>query len=357
MLVKQDIERQMVTKTKTRISADASPEIEAQAVTALPVADSVDVAITAALCRLLGDDEHGYAVRRCDGLSPPCAFFVTESGLAFCPVDDRCIPLIANIADLAVTCSVLDDADDMLRFVENILSVSLEPLGETIDANKLTGLCFHITGPTGAMLLAVQSDQKAAAFWTDCANAVDINDATLPVVIALSFTAAMLSIADASGIAGGDLLLLPPSAPMQFGGTALPLNGVFSIYSGTFIVTDQPITLHQGQSMTNLKDDTEDAGSTPLQRFDVPVSIRLPDQLISAATLAAMVPGSSISIGPLLQGLPIEMFIGGKRLASGEIVQIGGSFAVLVDERMSTDTHRPYSANGEAVSTESVEDE
>jgi flagellar motor switch protein FliM len=70
--------------------------------------------------------------------------------------------------------------------------------------------------------------------------------------------------------------------------------------------------------------------------FTVPVTLRLPEQAVDAATLAALTPGMVIPLSPLVQGLQVDLLVGGRRIARGEIVEMGASFAVHVDESFSS---------------------
>ena len=69
--------------------------------------------------------------------------------------------------------------------------------------------------------------------------------------------------------------------------------------------------------------------------FSVPVTVRLPVQHFDAATLGALREGSSLPIVPLTQGLQVELLVGGRKIATGSIAEIGDSFAVVIDSKVS----------------------
>jgi flagellar motor switch/type III secretory pathway protein FliN len=62
----------------------------------------------------------------------------------------------------------------------------------------------------------------------------------------------------------------------------------------------------------------------------VPVTVRLPAQHFGAAALAALGQGSTLPLAPLTQGLQVELLVGGRKIAEGEIVEIGDNFGILI---------------------------
>ena len=71
----------------------------------------------------------------------------------------------------------------------------------------------------------------------------------------------------------------------------------------------------------------------PASDFMVPLTIRLPDRMTSAASLSALVPGTTLPLGPLTEGMPVELRVADRLLARGELVQLGDRFAVLIESR------------------------
>jgi flagellar motor switch/type III secretory pathway protein FliN len=67
------------------------------------------------------------------------------------------------------------------------------------------------------------------------------------------------------------------------------------------------------------------------ENLEVPVSCILADLTISAAEIAALVPGSVIPL-PADALLKAELRAGNQRIARGEVVRIGDRLALLVAE-------------------------
>ncbi len=148
--------------------------------------------------------------------------------------------------------------------------------------------------------------------------------ASVPVVFRLLVEGPRLPVAEAGDLAPGDLVLLAarPGATLDAdNGTAFA--GQCDLSSGSF--TPHP----QGGPMA--------ADSSAPRDFAVPLTLRLPDRMTSAASLAALRPGMALPLGPLTEGMPVELLVAGRPLARGELVQLGDRFAVLIEERAAID--------------------
>jgi flagellar motor switch/type III secretory pathway protein FliN len=55
--------------------------------------------------------------------------------------------------------------------------------------------------------------------------------------------------------------------------------------------------------------------------------------MTSAASLSSLAPGMTLALGPLTEGMPIELRVADRLLARGELVQLGDRFAVLIESR------------------------
>ena len=51
---------------------------------------------------------------------------------------------------------------------------------------------------------------------------------------------------------------------------------------------------------------------SPARDFAVPLTIRLPDRMTSAASLAALRPGTTLPLGPLTDGMAVELLVAGR---------------------------------------------
>lgn len=97
-----------------------------------------------------------------------------------------------------------------------------------------------------------------------------------------------------------------------------PVTGMIDLTTGVFSA---------GQYGASMPDDT------PAADFMVPLTIRLPGRMTSAASLSALVPGTTLPLGPLTEGMPVELRVADRLLARGELVQLGDRFAILVESR------------------------
>ena len=76
------------------------------------------------------------------------------------------------------------------------------------------------------------------------------------------------------------------------------------------------------------------SATTSANGFSVPLSIRLPNRMTSAAELSAMQPGTTINIGAVTQGLPVSILVADQEIARGELVQVGDQFGVLIEQKI-----------------------
>jgi len=79
--------------------------------------------------------------------------------------------------------------------------------------------------------------------------------------------------------------------------------------------------------------ESSDAAPSP-RDFAVPITLRLPEQRVSAAALADLRPGVALPLGPVAEGMMVELLVAGSPLARGELVQLGDRFAVLIESRV-----------------------
>jgi flagellar motor switch/type III secretory pathway protein FliN len=145
----------------------------------------------------------------------------------------------------------------------------------------------------------------------------------MPAVLRILVHGPRVGIAEAGDLAAGDLVLLSPrpAATIEQDDGA-GHTGQLDFATGNF--TPHP----QGAPM---------ADEPPARDFAVPLTLRLPDRATSAASLAALRPGMALPLGPLTDGMPIELLVAGRPLARGELVQLGERFAVLIEELSAID--------------------
>jgi flagellar motor switch/type III secretory pathway protein FliN len=218
--------------------------------------------------------------------------------------------------------ALLDRADPLLMRVERLLGLSLEPIGieaEAIDDRVI--LSFAGEGVVGT--IAISPAHPGREEWQARARALPPAAATMPAVLRILVHGPRVGIAEAGDLAPGDLVLIAPRPAAtieQEDGAGHP--GQLDFATGNF-------TLHpQGAPMVD---------EPPARDFAVPLTLKLPDRATSAASLAALRPGMALPLGPLTDGMPIELLVAGRPLARGELVQLGDRFAVLIEERSAID--------------------
>jgi flagellar motor switch/type III secretory pathway protein FliN len=265
---------------------------------------------------------------------PDAKAFVADERLAFAILSATGNCVLNGDESVDHACDVLDAADSLLRNVEEALGILIAPIAIRPTRQSVFGadnaLILQINDQEKALLLAMQPDAEQSARWIEAARSTAPDLSAVPVPLSIEFEATRLPVTDTARIEGGDMLLLPCFAKALWqcalpSTALLPRNAVIDLqlmilkFGGAFY--DEVET---GMS--------EDQANEASAQFNVPVTIRLPTQYVDAATLAGLHEGSSLQLGLLVQGLPVELLVGGRRIAAGEIVEVGDNFAVLIDE-------------------------
>jgi flagellar motor switch/type III secretory pathway protein FliN len=305
--------------------------LEANKVQSLPKLDPARMELTNALLKLLSsgmDAEIAVDI-------PNMKAFVAENGLAFALLSETGACMLGSDESVDHACEVLDAGDAILQQVEERLGIDIEPVATHPAAQTAFGsedaIVLHLAHGAQTLLLAIHSDADQRSRWIETAAIVTIDLTSVPVPLTIEFEAAKLPVAEASQIDGGDMLLLPRKLLATWhGGEEYPArHGVVDLIAMTL----QPKGTYHDEEESGMSDDETANTQTA---FRVPVTVRLPAQYVDATTLAALQAGGSLQLGPVVQGLPVELLVGGRRIASGEIVEIGENFAVLIDERKSS---------------------
>lgn len=261
---------------------------------------------------------------------PDMMAFVTEDGHAFAPLSVSGSSLLREDDDIDRVCAALDACDPLLEKMEGFLKVRFE----TVAVERSTNTAFshdgaivaEVSGTHGSVLIALEPSDTQRAEWIALAKVAKPDLSQIPVAFVLEFEAAKLAVGEAALIEGGDLLLLPRRASALWQAADDGRSSVATVELAAMAVTAAAIYDEKDDGMN------DDDASDETVAFKVPVTIRLPVQYVDAAALAALRSGSSLMLGPLISGLAVELLVGGRRIGSGEIVEIGDNFAVLVDE-------------------------
>jgi hypothetical protein len=292
----------------------------------LPRLDVLQSEAAHALLRLLAADD----VRLAIGDAPELfshAFIVNDAMAFMLP------GLGSDEPDIDALCNALDAADPLLSHIEARLGQALDPTGLLPITQTAFGrenaVVLNVQKGDLSLSLALYPDEAMLAAWRDRADTVAINPANVLVPVTLDCVAARLPVADAAGIAAGDLLLLAKTLQAALmAGNGLNENGLLEFNNGNWRVG----------AFADAEDDMIDGedGQAGGSGFTVPVTMRLPQQAVDAATLSALAPGMVIPLSPLVQGLAVDLLVGGRRIARGEIVELGENFAVHIDEAFSS---------------------
>jgi flagellar motor switch/type III secretory pathway protein FliN len=266
--------------------------------------------------------------------TPQAKAFVVDECLAFAILSKSGACMLGRDDSVDHVCEVLDGADALLWHIENGLGISIEPraiqpVADTVFAAN-DAIILQISDLENTLFLALQPDVGQSATWLKAAESATPDLSAMPVPLSIDFEATRLPVADAERIERGDMLLLPRCVKAMWQ-SALP-STVFLPRQALLDLKDMTLKFggaHYDEEEIGMSDDDV---KDPSAKFSVPVTIRLPTQFVDAATLAGLHEGSTLQLGPLVQGLPVELLVGGRRIAAGEIVEVGESFAVLIDE-------------------------
>ncbi|MGN7997531.1 FliM/FliN family flagellar motor C-terminal domain-containing protein [Sphingomonas sp. 22176] len=279
----------------------------------LPRVDPARDALAGAVARLL---EHaGFAVEII-AAPPRGSWFRCADGSLFRPGGAVLHP--ERIAEAA---AALDDAEPLLLALEQALGLQLEPddLGSVADDDALHFVLSR-EGLDAALLLPC--GHPHAANWRAEADGLTPLAARLPVLAHLLVQGPRLGIAEAGDLAPGDLVLVGARPRATLEAPHFGRAGQLDLAAGSF--TPHP----DGAPM-----DSSDAAPSP-RDFAVPLTLRLPEQRVSAAALADLRPGVALPLGPISEGMAVELLVAGSPIARGELVQLGDRFAVLIESRV-----------------------
>jgi flagellar motor switch/type III secretory pathway protein FliN len=296
--------------------------------------DPAKVGLTNAVLKLLSGEMNVVIASNI----PDAKVFVADEHMAFAILSKNGNCILGSDESVDHTCDVLDAADSMLCYAEKALGIMITPVAvrPTLQSAFCVddALILRISDREKTLLLAMRPDAEQSARWIEAARSTAPDLSAMPVPVSIEFEATKLPVADTARIEGGDMLLLPRCVKALWQSALpstaqLPRNAVIDLRNMTLkfggAYYDEVET---GMSDDNTDDDTKETSAS----FNVPITIRLPTQYVDAATLAGLHEGSSLQLGPLVQGLPVELLVGSRRIAAGEIVEVGENFAVLIEK-------------------------
>jgi hypothetical protein len=289
---------------------------------AVPAVDPDRQAAAVRLARSLASDGAEPTLHVAIERAPrPGCWFLSADGPAIRVdvVDGRAAALHPDRADAAV--AALDALEPLLDRIEALTGWVMEPEATAAEAPADAILLRLEVGGT-RFALAVPP-----ALWSVAdAAAPGAALARVPLPARLGAVAAHLSVEDAGALAPGDLLVLHPA----------PWAGVLGVApAGDLAVVYDPVTGAVASGRLDGGDGVAE-GVEGVRGFRVPVEIRLEGASATLEELAALREGGTLALGPLTAGLRVDLTVGGRPIANGEVVRLGDRYAVLV-ERVASD--------------------
>lgn len=234
-------------------------------------------------------------------------------------VDGRAAALHPDRVDAAA--AALDALEPLLDRIEARTGWVVEPEA-TADAPPAESVVLALVSGATRFALAVPPALWAAEEPLASGAAL----ARVPLPGRLGAVAAHLSVEDAGALAPGDMVVLHPA----------PWAAVLRVEpAGDFAAGYDPgtglLTSGRGSGRSELNQGGEGGGADPLRGFRVPVEIRLDGASATLEELATLREGGTLALGPLTAGLRVDLSVGGRPIASGEVVRLGDRYAVLVE--------------------------
>jgi Type III flagellar switch regulator (C-ring) FliN C-term len=303
---------------------------EIDGLTGLRQIDPLEADITTLVLQMLDGQSFGaddiLSVKRCKPIGS--GWFETASGASFhiSKANGKTPLLDPSRIDDAV--AALEDAEIILDRIEPLLGIALEPTALSAAAPP-DSLVFEITARQHRMRLALPATKLDLDHLREQAAAMVPAIRHMPCIFEMAITAADLEIDEAADLAAGDLIIITAKPKAQLVWPNGIARGSMDFADGSFVADSW---------------DRDEMSTDRTGGFTVPVTIGLPPQMTSAATLAGLRPGATMMLGPITNSLQVSISIGGRQFATGELVQIGNQFAVLIEERTDIDDLRDSEA-------------
>jgi hypothetical protein len=263
----------------------------------------------------------------------PNPVFKTQTGLMFQILELQSKPFILTTDRIREAAAAVDQIGPVLDHIETVLGVPLEPI-DLITAPQAPAVLMQLSakrddGLSDQIIIAGDIDSFNPTHMAAASRVRTAHPKDVPVLFETLIIAATLPIEEAAALSDGDMILIGRQAPAKLRwGDALgegpkqpSVDGSVDFSTGLFI----------------LQIEKDDAMASEPQGFGVPVTISLPTRTTSAESLAALKPGVTLPLGPITAGLRVDILVGGRSLAQGELVQVGDQFAVLIEDRASMD--------------------
>jgi predicted RecA/RadA family phage recombinase len=230
---------------------------------------------------------------------------------------------------LAEMVAALDEAEPLLSEIEARTGLLLDPT-DAVSVLPPDCLTFEVSAaePQHLITLVLSPDFDPPSALHQMFDALEIDWSKVPVVFHIQIIGPSLSVEAAAMLESGDLVLIGGMAtgarliwPLETSAqTAQIISGRYDLLSGGF-------------TANSIGDTMATNATNGVTGFSVPLSIRLPNRMTTAAELSAMQPGTTINIGAVTQGLEVSILVADQEIARGELVQVGDQFGVLIEQK------------------------
>ena len=200
-----------------------------------------------------------------------------------------------------------------------------EPLLADIEAASGLAAEFTQYGPLGrdcaSIALRSKGEERGAI-----AALANPPRATVPIQLepqSLRCTIARLAMAEAEALGPGDMVIAFAGPWALAGMSDAPGAARASFDPATGAIRTGLYTTSSGEN--RLAEQNDNPG------LAVPVTISLPDTVLSGAELEALAAGGTVTLGPVAEGLTVSLAVGGRAIGQGELVRLGDRFAVLLE--------------------------
>lgn len=157
--------------------------------------------------------------------------------------------------------------------------------------------------------------------------------ATIELPVAVRIGGAALGRADLAALTVGDMLLLPADAPATLSSASRTAHGRLSAAPAHLRVLSVG---HPCLEISMPPEPELPSAAPPGAAFadhPIPITVELDAITIPLSTLSGLAPGSVLPLGATGTSLPVRLSVGGRAIATGELVAVGEGYGVLIERR------------------------
>ena len=159
-------------------------------------------------------------------------------------------------------------------------------------------------------------------------------DGTIDIPVTVRIAGASLVPDDLAALVPGDLLLVPAHALATLTSAERTVHGRLTAAPACLRV----LGIGDPSPETSMTLDTPiDAQAPPgaaLADYPIPITVELANVTATLATLSGLAPGSVLPLGLAGRSLPVKLIVGGRAVATGEMIAFGEGYGVLISSRV-----------------------